>query len=471
MNERIHKRKSLRPKRVEKYGLQLILGLILVELVSLGYMYYQGAGFLFLQTLIVLIPVSAVSCFLVLRYQANRYLVIVTFLLLNFGFVAQYFTSDDPSAIISGTLRKYLIAFAAAYLAAILFYQLSWLLSLDAMIPLITLIQFVLCTALFVFGQAVGDTKGQGAVLGLSIGGIYLQPMELVKVMYVFVVVSLLCKEERKERRVLGLPRDIYLILYTILFACFALILSEMGTFLIMLLIGGGMMLTYSRNRKGVLLAGMAAGAAMSLGWAACVLLKDHIGVCKKVYLRIVYFLNPELDPLGEGYQMLQARKALTIGGILGPDTERYLVGVPRANDDMIFANLVQRAGVIVGILMIFAVFAIFYQGVQIGQKCRDSYYSGLAVGIALLFAAEALVHIGYNVGLLPITGIPLYLVSEGVTSMTTGLAMIAVLLVISTEALPERKSRNEETYERKCKKMVRNLLPGRRRIQRKERK
>lgn len=466
---KVIRRPVLKPKTFGEDEWKLILGLLLIELVSLGYMYFKGAGFLFLQTMLVLIPASFISCVWVLRYRANRLLVLMTFLMLNFGFVSQYLTSDNPKQVIGMTLLKYTFAFLAAYIVGFIFYKGSSLIRLDAMIPVITVIQLSLWAVLFVTGviQKLKEQEdnNQTAIINLSLGPISIQPMEVIKILYIFVIVAILCKKEQKESKILGIPRDLYMVLYTMVIACCSLLVSEMGSFLVMLVIGGLMMLAYSQNRMGTFVAGIVAMISLVLGWnIGARFLREKIGVVNKIYMRFTTFLKPELA--GDyGVQGFAARKALTVGELFGPDADKYLVAIPRANDDMIFSTFVQNCGLIMGIMMILAIFIIFYQGFQIGTKVKDSYYGGLAVGISLLFAIESIIHIGYNIGILPITGIPLYLVSEGVTSMTTGLALMAILLIISTEVLPERTKEDEDRMERKFKKVVFSVFPKRNRV------
>lgn len=474
MRRRGRKRPVLKAGRIGEYEIQLIVGLLVLELISLGYMCVKGAGFLFLQTLVVLIPISALSCFLVLRYQANRLLVIFTFLMLNFGFVSQYLTSDNPSKIIASALLKYVFAFLVAYLAAFCFLKYSTLISLDIMVPVITSIQIILCAMLVIpelYQRITNKTyEGKEVLITLQIGPISIQPMELIKILYIFVVVILFCKEERLDKKICKLPRELYFIIYTIILAICSIIISELGTLLVMLSIGGVMMLIHSQNRKLIIKLACIA-IVLFVGVAFILSLEipqiNNIEVVHKAYTRFSSFISPETANPDDVFHALQAKKALTMGGLFGPDAERYIGNLAMANDDMIFVNLVRHCGILMGSLMILAVFAIFYQSVQISYKNKDSYYSGLAFCIGLLLTLEAIIHIAYNIGIFPITGIPMYLVSEGVTSMTTGLSMIAILLVISTDVLAERKYEDEENFT----KGVRMFLPRRRSTYRKRKK
>ena len=81
---------------------------------------------------------------------------------------------------------------------------------------------------------------------------------------------------------------------------------------------------------------------------------------------------------------------------------------------------------------MLLSFIALLTRGIKIADQCEDSYFQGLAAEITFMISVETVVHIGYNIGFLPITGIPLFFVSQGFTAVITGMALISILLVVS---------------------------------------
>ena len=132
------------------------------------------------------------------------------------------------------------------------------------------------------------------------------------------------------------------------------------------------------------------------------------------------------------GYQGTLGLEALSLGGLFGISSERYRLKLPEASNDYAFANVVQTCGMLMGLLMLLSFIALLRRGIKIADQCEDSYFQGLAAEITFMISVETVVHIGYNIGFLPITGIPLFFVSQGFTAVITGMALISILLVVS---------------------------------------
>ena len=448
---------TYRREREDYRALGALLGL---ELLFLLYALFKGTGVLFLQISALLMCLTVISFIAVKKIRADRYLIIIALVQLNIGFFIQMLSRKGEKGLLSDLLAKCTVAFVAAFVAGILFLLLARWISTDAAALILAGVQLALILLLGIMGTEVGS-GGQGAKIQLDLPGLpAFQPLEIVKILYVFVTAVLLCKDERIGKWILGLPRELFLILYTgILLVCLA-VFRELGTGLIIFLTGAVMMFIYSSNRKlvGVLAAGTAVMAAA--GGGILMLVQPEEGsLAGKVFARFRYFLSPELDASNAGYQGLQMRKALTVGGLLGPDTERYLFPIPMEKSDMVFAKLVQTCGVVMGFVLLLSFFFLFQRGVTISRNCRDCYFKGTAMGITVLFAAESIIHIAYNIGAGPITGIPLYLVSEGFTATTTGMMMIAVLLVISSGAV-ERSRSNESKIDRRMEHFHEKVHP-----------
>ncbi len=152
---------------------------------------------------------------------------------------------------------------------------------------------------------------------------------------------------------------------------------------------------------------------------------------------RVLTFLNPERDPLGAGYHIIQSQIAIGSGGVSGKGwlqgTQSQLEFLPERHTDFIFAVLGEEFGLIgVGILLALYLFIII-RGLQISLQAQDTFGRLLGAAITLTFFVYLFVNIGMVSGLLPVVGLPLPLISYGGTSMVTLLAGFGILMSIKT--------------------------------------
>jgi cell division protein FtsW len=152
---------------------------------------------------------------------------------------------------------------------------------------------------------------------------------------------------------------------------------------------------------------------------------------------RVLTFLDPFRDPLGAGYNTVQALFALALGGItglgLGESRQKFLY-LPAPSTDFIFAIIGEEWG-LVGTLTVVALFVVIaYQGYRIAITAPDTFSGLVACGITTWLLAQAFVNIMVVTALMPVTGIPLPFISAGGSALTINLAAIGILLSISRE-------------------------------------
>lgn len=153
---------------------------------------------------------------------------------------------------------------------------------------------------------------------------------------------------------------------------------------------------------------------------------------------RVLTFLNPESDPLGSGYHIIQSKIAIGSGGVQGKGwlqgTQSQLEFLPERHTDFIFAVFSEEFGLIgvIGLLVIYAF--IVLRGMLIAMRAQEAYTKLLAGSITLTFFVYVFVNMGMVSGILPVVGVPLPLVSYGGTSMVTLLAGFGILMAISTQ-------------------------------------
>lgn len=152
---------------------------------------------------------------------------------------------------------------------------------------------------------------------------------------------------------------------------------------------------------------------------------------------RVLTFLNPEQNPLGAGYHIIQSKIAIGSGGLYGKGwlngTQSQLNFLPERSTDFIFAAYAEEFGLF-GILALLAVYLlVIMRGLLIASQAQDSYTRLLAGSLVMTFFIYIFVNIGMVTGLLPVVGVPLPLVSYGGTSMVTLMAGFGILMSIHT--------------------------------------
>jgi len=208
----------------------------------------------------------------------------------------------------------------------------------------------------------------------------------------------------------------------------FLLVLKQpdLGTSLVFMAIFLGMVFVSGINLR--LLGGLfAAGVAMlPLLWH---FLKDY------QKMRIMVFMDPNVDPLGSGYHIIQSKIAIGSGMLFGKGlfegTQSQLDFLPENHTDFIFAVVGEELGFIGVVCLLLLYLVVLWRGAQIAKDASDMFGRLLAVGITSMLAFHVLVNVGMTLGIMPVTGIPLPLMSYGVSSLTTNIMAIAILLNI----------------------------------------
>ncbi|MFH1191550.1 MAG: rod shape-determining protein RodA [Candidatus Omnitrophota bacterium] len=150
---------------------------------------------------------------------------------------------------------------------------------------------------------------------------------------------------------------------------------------------------------------------------------------------RLLVFLNPNIDPLGAGYTIIQSRIAIGSGGLFGRGwlrgSQSQLYFLPESHTDFIFATFSEQWGFLGSSLLILMYYLIIRQGFIIGQRTGDSFGKLLAYGVSLLLALQVFINIAMNMGLAPVVGLPLPLMSYGGSSILITFIALGVLVNI----------------------------------------
>ena len=152
---------------------------------------------------------------------------------------------------------------------------------------------------------------------------------------------------------------------------------------------------------------------------------------------RILTFLNPEREPLGAGYHIIQSKIAIGSGGFSGKGwlngTQAHLQFLPERSTDFIFAVYSEELGLLGVIILLTIYFFVLSRGMYIALKAQDSFARLLAGSLTLTFFVYIFVNMGMVSGLLPVVGLPLPLISYGGTSLVTMMAGFGIIMAVHT--------------------------------------
>ena len=263
---------------------------------------------------------------------------------------------------------------------------------------------------------------GKGAQRWIELGGLQLQPSELAKIGLVMALAAWFHKAswERVGNPLFLLPPALMILLPV------GLILKEpnLGTAVITAVVGGAVMLAAGLRWWTVLLAVAPLPFAARLGFA-------HLHDYQRA--RITTFLNPESDPLGAGYNIIQSKIALGSGGLWGKGflqgTQGHLNFLPEKQTDFIFTMLGEEFGLVGGLALLALLGAIVLGGIGIALRCRSQYGRLLGLGIATNFFMYVFVNVAMVMGAIPVGGVPLPLVSHGGSAMLTTMLGFGLLM------------------------------------------
>ncbi|GEE03336.1 cell division protein FtsW [Gordonia spumicola] len=261
--------------------------------------------------------------------------------------------------------------------------------------------------------------QGGGAKRWIEIGGLTLQPSEVAKVALCLWGASILAHKRPGGT----LSRELLLPLLPVAGAVAFLVAIQpnQSTMMILVMIVGTLLIFAGLPGRFV----VSFGAIFAVGAVAFALIEDYRAA------RVFSFLGGSQDVQGSGYQANQAKYALADGGIfgkgLGQGTAKWNY-LPNAHNDFIFAIIGEELGLVGALSVVTLYMCLGWVGMRIARRSADPFLRLLSVTITVLFLAQAFINIGYVIGLLPVTGIQLPILSYGGTSALTMLTMLGLL-------------------------------------------
>ncbi|NCF11323.1 MAG: rod shape-determining protein RodA [Gammaproteobacteria bacterium] len=349
------------------------------------------------------------------RAHIDLPLLVTVLLLAGLGLVVLYSAGgQDP-----GLLQRQAVRLAAGLVMLLVLAQVPPYL-LRMWTPWIFLIGMLLLLAVLGLG-----VMGKGAQRWLSLGPVRFQPSEMMKIAVPMMIAWYLAEQPLP-------PRPGRLLAAVLMIAVPAVLIArqpDLGTAL--LIAASGFFVLYL---AGLSLRLMVAGAlaAIPAGWALWT-----FGMHDYQRRRVLTFLDPERDPLGAGYHIIQSKIALGSGGVYGKGwlngTQSHLEFLPERSTDFIFAVYAEEFGLLGALLLLALYIALILRGLYITNQAQDTFTRLLAGSLTLTFFVYVFVNTGMVSGLLPVVGVPLPLVSYGGTSMVTLMAGFGILMSIHT--------------------------------------
>ncbi|HET9260654.1 MAG TPA: putative lipid II flippase FtsW [Acidimicrobiia bacterium] len=327
-------------------------------------------------------------------------------------------------------VKRQLVGVGLGAIALIVFSRIPYRFWRTMAIP-----SFLLTVGLLVAVEFAGITEG-GATRWLPIPGLTsFQPSELAKAAVIFILAYIF---ERKAKLLTTFGHFIVPVIVTVgVVGVLIMRQPDLGTMIIVGAAAMAVILASDVPMKYVLVLGVVAVLATTfLAFEA-----DYRSA------RIESFLNPELDPQGDGYQLLQGYYALGNGGVfgvgLGASRARWFY-LPNAHTDFIFAIIGEETGLVGGLTVIGLFVALAVAGWMVAVRAPDKFGRMVAAGIMVWLSFQALVNIGGVLGVIPITGIALPFVSFGSTALAVSMGAAGILVNIAQNGVtpaPRRSS------------------------------
>jgi rod shape determining protein RodA len=268
-------------------------------------------------------------------------------------------------------------------------------------------------------------TVTSGAQRWIRVGFLNFQPSELVKISFILALAKFFQRPVGRE----GYSLKHLAFPFLLLVIPLLLILKQpdLGTAIVLVLVFFSILL-FVKIRWSSLLAIVLVGASvLPLVWR---FLKEYQ---KK---RILTFFNPDLDPLGAGYHLIQSKIAVGSGGITGKGfmqgTQSKLGFLPEQQTDFIFSVLGEEWGLIGSLIIVLLYFFLIFWGLRIAVQAKDRYGAIISFGVVAMLFWHIFVNIGMVLGLMPVVGIPLPLLSYGGSFLISTLIGIGLLLNVS---------------------------------------
>lgn len=275
-----------------------------------------------------------------------------------------------------------------------------------------------------------GITGDWGARSWIRFGAIGIQPSEIAKVCFIITFSYHLSKVEDSINKILVI---FGLLLHLLVLVGLIMLQPDLGSTLVFIFMFVCMMFTAKISWKYIV-------PVLSAGVLSVPLIYKFV-LSEFQQKRIQVFLNPDLDPLNRGYNVIQSKIAVGSGQLWGKGflqgTQNQLGYLPTKYTDFIFSVVAEEFGFIGAVIVAAALFVIIWRCFKTAQRADNPFGKYICVGVAAMLLFHSFENMGMCIGLMPVTGIPLPFVSYGGTSMVTNLAAIGLVMSVAYHNKP----------------------------------
>ncbi|QIL46295.1 FtsW/RodA/SpoVE family cell cycle protein [Vagococcus coleopterorum] len=280
-----------------------------------------------------------------------------------------------------------------------------------------------------------------------NFGGLMFQPSELMKIAYILMLAFVVTRhnlvnehEFKNDMNLIG-----KMLLVTLPVVLLLKFQQDLGTMLVYVAILGGVFLMSGISWRIIIpcitvFVVLAAGTIFLITTDAGRDFLSTVGVKDYQLSRIDSWQDPFHDPTGKSLQQAQAITAIGSGGVTGKGFNVSDVHVPVRESDMIFTVIGENFGFIGGALMIMMYFILIYRMIRVCFDTNNEFYAYIATGIIMMILFHVFENIGANIGLLPLTGIPLPFVSQGGSSLLGNMIGVGIILSMRYQKNPSLK-------------------------------
>lgn len=347
----------------------------------------------------------------------DKKLAAIVFFLILIGILA-IFSAGAPKCIAQGTTSVFFVSrqicwFFIGCFATLIISNFNYK-KLDKMS-----IPFAWTIVVLLFGVHFAGTTVNGATRWLTIGPVQFQPSEAAKLS----VIMLLASAFSRSINIFDFNKQLKYFIPIIIML--GLIYKQPNLSMVLILLFSSMFMYFASGGSIKLIFGAIGVGIFGLFFAIRSFQKQ----------RILIWLNPESDPYGGGYNIIQSMLAFVAGGFWGVgygNSRQKLGWLPEGHTDFIYAVLGEEFGFIGCVLVIGLFLAFLQRGLLISSRCDDLFGKLLSAGITVSICIQALINIGVSSSMIPATGVPLPFISYGGTSLFITMCMIGVLLNIS---------------------------------------
>ncbi|KRN94310.1 FtsW/RodA/SpoVE family cell cycle protein [Pediococcus stilesii] len=294
---------------------------------------------------------------------------------------------------------------------------------------------FLLFLVLFFYSRSYAANTG--AKSWFAIGSLTFQPSEVMKPAYILMMARIITlynskvkvRTVRTDWKLIGT-----MILWTLPIPVLLLLQHDFGTTLVFIAIFVGLVVVSGVTWRilipsfvGMVILGSSTLMLVATSWGRTLL--EKVGFEAYQFARVDNWLHPASDTTNSGYQLWQSMKAIGSGQLFGKGFNVSNVNVPVRESDMIFSVIGENFGFVGSVLVVGLYFLLIYKILQVIFDTKNEFYAYVATGVIMMILFHAFENIGMNIGLLPLTGIPLPFVSAGGSALIGNMVGIGLIM------------------------------------------